>query len=48
MSLDDSEGSINDGCVGRMNQETNFNRMFFLYRAPLPLQEIDAESAAVE
>ena len=39
---------MDDGCVGRMNYETNFNRMFFLYRAPLPLQEIDAEWAGVE
>ena len=39
---------MDDGGVGRMNHETDFKRMFFLYRAPLPLQEIDAESAGVE
>jgi len=39
---------MDDGCVGRMNYETNFNRMFFLYRARIPQQEIDAEWAGVE
>lgn len=37
-----------DGGIGKVGFEINFNRVFFQYKAPRPLQEIDAELAGVE
>ena len=37
-----------DGGIGKIGYEINFNRVFFEYRPPRPLHEIDAELAGVE
>ena len=37
-----------DGGMGKVGYEINFNRVFFRYEPPRPLAEIDAELAAVE
>jgi type I restriction enzyme M protein len=37
-----------DGGIGKIGYEINFNRVFFQYRPPRPLHEIDAELAGVE
>ncbi len=37
-----------DGGIGKVGYEINFNRVFFQYKAPRPLHEIDAELAGVE
>lgn len=37
-----------DGGIGKVGYEVNFNRMFFQYQSPRPLHEIDAELAGVE
>lgn len=37
-----------DGGIGKVGYEINFNRVFFQYQAPRPLKEIDAELAGVE
>jgi type I restriction enzyme M protein len=37
-----------DGGIGKVGYEINFNRVFFQYQAPRPLHEIDAELAEVE
>jgi len=37
-----------DGGIGKVGYETNFNREFFEYQPPRPLHEIDAELEAVE
>ena len=37
-----------DGGIGKVGYEINFNREFFQYQPPRPLAEIDAELAAVE
>ncbi len=37
-----------DGGIGKVGYEINFNRVFFQYKAPRPLHEIDAELAEVE
>lgn len=37
-----------DGGIGRVGYEINFNRVFFQYQPPRPLKKIDAELAAVE
>lgn len=37
-----------DGQVGTVGYEVNFNRVFFRYQPPRPLKEIDAELDAVE
>jgi len=37
-----------DGGIGKVGYEINFNREFFQYRPPRPLEEIDAELEAVE
>jgi type I restriction enzyme M protein len=42
-TLDDQDGGI-----GKVGYEINFNRVFFQYQAPRPLDEIDAELAGVE
>jgi type I restriction enzyme M protein len=37
-----------DGGIGKVGYEINFNRVFFQYQPPRPLEEIDAELEAVE
>ncbi len=37
-----------DGGIGKVGYEINFNREFFKYQPPRPLAEIDAELAEVE
>ena len=37
-----------DGGIGKVGYEINFNREFFEYKPPRPLEEIDAELAQVE
>jgi hypothetical protein len=37
-----------DGGIGKVGYEINFNRVFFKYKPPRPLEEIDAELAEVE
>ncbi|WP_075323341.1 hypothetical protein [Acidithiobacillus albertensis] len=37
-----------DGGIGKVGYEINFNRVFFGYQPPRPLAEIDAELAEVE
>ena len=37
-----------DGGIGKVGYEINFNRVFFQYQPPRPLKEIDAELDAVE
>ena len=37
-----------DGGIGKVGYEINFNRVFFQYLPPRPLHEIDAELAGVE
>lgn len=37
-----------DGGIGKVGYEINFNRVFFHYQPPRPLHEIDAELAGVE
>lgn len=37
-----------DGGIGKVGYEINFNRVFFQYQQPRPLHEIDAELAGVE
>lgn len=37
-----------DGGIGKVGYEINFNRVFFQYQPPRPLKEIDAELAKVE
>lgn len=37
-----------DGGIGKVGYEINFNRLFFHYQPPRPLKEIDLELAAVE
>jgi len=37
-----------DGGIGKVGYEINFNRVFFRYQPPRPLKEIDAELEAVE
>lgn len=37
-----------DGHIGKVGYEINFNRVFFHYQPPRPLEQIDAELEAVE
>ena len=37
-----------DGGIGKVGYEINFNRVFFRYQPPRPLKEIDSELAEVE
>ena len=37
-----------DGGIGKVGYEINFNRVFFQYQPPRPLKEIDGELAEVE
>lgn len=46
--IDRSTLDEQDGGIGKVGYEINFNREFFEYKPPRPLEEIDAELAAVE
>jgi type I restriction enzyme M protein len=46
--VDESYKDAKDGEVGRVGYEINFNRYFYKYVPPRPLQEIDAELRALE
>jgi type I restriction enzyme M protein len=37
-----------DGEIGKVGYEINFNRHFYVYKPPRPLEEIDAEIKALE
>ncbi|MEA1943811.1 MAG: SAM-dependent DNA methyltransferase, partial [Euryarchaeota archaeon] len=38
----------NDGAVGRVGYEINFNRYFYRYQPPRPLEEIEADIRTLE
>jgi type I restriction enzyme M protein len=46
--VDESHTDARDGEVGRVGYEINFNRSFYRYVPPRPLEEIDAELKALE
>lgn len=46
--VDESYTDAQDGGVGRVGYEINFNRYFYKYVPPRPLDEIDAELKALE
>ena len=46
--VDESHTDANDGGVGRVGYEINFNRYFYKYVPPRPLEEIDTELKALE
>lgn len=46
--VDQSHTDAQDGGVGRVGYEINFNRYFYKYVPPRPLAEIDAELKALE
>ena len=46
--VDESHTDAGDGEVGRVGYEINFNRYFYQYVPPRPLEEIDAELKALE
>lgn len=46
--VDESHRDARDGKVGRVGYEINFNRYFYRYVPPRPLEEIDAELKALE
>ncbi|WP_374311738.1 N-6 DNA methylase [Dongia sp.] len=46
--VDESHRDPRDGDVGRVGYEINFNRYFYRYVPPRPLEEIDAELKALE
>jgi len=46
--IDRKAGDEQDGGIGKVGYEINFNREFFKYQPPRPLAEIDAELEAVE
>jgi type I restriction enzyme M protein len=46
--VDESHVDSQDGRVGRVGYEINFNRYFYKYVPPRPLEEIDAELKALE
>ncbi len=46
--VDESYTDARDGGVGRVGYEINFNRYFYKYVPPRPLEEIDAELKALE
>ncbi|WP_369000020.1 class I SAM-dependent DNA methyltransferase [Pseudophaeobacter sp. C1-32P7] len=46
--VDQSHTDAQDGGVGRVGYEINFNRYFYQYVPPRPLAEIDAELKALE
>src|SRR5215211_1495454 len=46
--IDENVRDHKDGRVGKVGYEINFNRYFYRYEPPRPLEEIDAEIKAVE
>ena len=46
--VDESYRDAQDSEVGRVGYEINFNRYFYRYVPPRPLEEIDAELKALE
>ena len=46
--VDESHRDARDGEVGRVGYEINFNRYFYRYVPPRPLEEIDAELKTLE
>ena len=46
--VDESHTDAQDGGVGRVGYEINFNRYFYKYVPPRPLEEIDTELKALE
>ena len=46
--VDESHTDAQDGGVGRVGYEINFNRYFYKYMPPRPLEEIDAELKTLE
>lgn len=46
--VDESYCDARDGEVGRIGYEINFNRYFYKYVAPRPLEEIDANLKTLE
>lgn len=46
--VDETYTDTQDGGVGRVGYEINFNRYFYRYMPPRPLEEIDAELKALE
>ncbi len=46
--IDESKTDEKDGLVGVVGYEINFNRYFYTYVPPRPLEVIDAELKAVE
>lgn len=46
--VDETYTDAQDGGVGRVGYEINFNRYFYKYAPPRPLEEIDAELKALE
>lgn len=46
--IDRSSLDEQDGGIGKVGYEINFNREFFRYQPPRPLKEIDKELATVE
>ncbi len=46
--IDESYTDDKDGGVGRVGYEINFNRYFYVYEPPRPLEEIQADIRAVE
>ncbi|MBZ8117377.1 type I restriction-modification system subunit M [Roseovarius sp. LXJ103] len=46
--VDESHTDAQDGGVGRVGYEINFNRYFYKYVPPRPLEEIDSELKALE
>ena len=46
--VDESHRDTRDKQVGRVGYEINFNRYFYQYVPPRPLEEIDAELKALE
>lgn len=46
--LTQRSGIIKDGEVGKVGYEINFNRYFYTYDPPRPLEAIEADIRAVE
>jgi len=46
--VDETHTDPQDGGVGRVGYEINFNRYFYRYTPPRPLEEIDAALKALE
>ncbi len=46
--IDREASDEQDGGIGKVGYEINFNRVFFQYQPPRPLHEIDADLAVVE